>query len=298
MDQGTAAVYVKLEYFNAGASIKARVARAMVERATRMGVLHVGDTLIEPTGGNTGMGLALVANSRGYNFIAVVPDNYSQNRIQLLQIYGADVRLSDSATGNDSHIRLARRILDEHPEYIHLDQFRNPACIEAHYDGTASEILSRCDPDAFVCSVGSGATFSGVGRRLRENNPKVHLQVVQPDGCDIRGGSAVPHRIQGTALGIVPPLMDYDLLDSTSCVSFEDVRVQLRALVRTDGLFLGASSGANIVAAKRLAKQLGPDKVVCTVAPDGGEYYRDEIYGGWRRPVSDAHHPLGHTCLP
>lgn len=271
----SAAVYVKLEYFNAGGSIKSRVALAMVESAEANGRLAPGDTLLEPTGGNTGVGLALAAITRGYRFIAVVPDNYSVRRIKLLRDYGAIVELSDSRAGNDSHITLAREILANNPTFKHLDQFNNPACVDAHYHGTGEEIISACTPDAFVCSVGSGATFSGIGSRLRHQNARVHLQIVQPLGCDIMNGTAVRHSIQGTALGIKPPLLQYALVDSTSEVSLEDVQTELRRLMRSEGLYLGASSGANILAARRLACRLEPTMKVCTVAPDGGDYYPD-----------------------
>lgn len=272
-DPDCAAVWVKLESFNAGGSIKARVALSMVRRAEAGGLLSPGDTLLEPTGGNTGVGLALAAIKRGYGFIAVVPDNYSLERIRLLRDYGATVELSDSSLGNDSHLTLARHILEKNPALKHLDQFQNPACVDAHYSGTAEEILAACSPDAFVCSVGSGATFSGIGSRLRRQNPGVFLQVVQPEGCDILRGTAVKHAIQGTALGIKPPLLRYDLIDSTTEVSQGDVVIELRRLMRTEGLFLGASAGANVLAAQRLARVLGPSMTVCTVAPDGGNFY-------------------------
>lgn len=271
----SAAVYVKLECFNAGGSTKSRVALAMVEKAEASGRLAPGDTLLEPTGGNTGVGLALAAITRGYRFVAVVPDNYSVRRIKLLRDYGAIVELSDSSTGNDSHITLAKEILAGNPNFRHLDQFNNTACVEAHYCGTGEEIVAACTPDAFVCSVGSGATFSGVGARLRDQNARVHLQVVQPLGCDIMRGTAVRHAIQGTALGIKPPLLQYALIDSTAEVSLEDVKAELGTLMRTEGLYLGASSGANILAARRLARTLEPTMAVCTIAPDGGDFYPD-----------------------
>lgn len=266
-------IFVKLESFNAGNSIKTRVARQMVLQAWRQGVIRQGSTVIEPTGGNTGVGIALAAATLGFHFIAVVPDNYSQVRIELLKALGAQVELSHSSSGNDSHIVLAHEMLARNPDYVYLDQFSNPACIDSHYSGTAVEILRKCTPDAFVCSVGSGATFTGVGRRLRLANPDIHLQIVQPKGCDIINGRAIQHRVEGTALGIRPPLLDYDLISSVHDVEWEEIVKELRLLARTEGLFLGPSSGANIVGAKVLAAKLGPGKTVCTVAPDGGAYY-------------------------
>lgn len=276
--QDAATVIVKLESFNAGGSVKARAAREMVLTAWNSGALKRGDTLLEATGGNMGVGLALAAITMGFHFVAVVPDNYSRKRVALLSAYGAKVELSDSARGNDSHVKLAEAIQRANPGFKYLNQLTNRACVEAHYRYTAEEILSVCCPDAFVCSVGSGATFSGVGRRLREVNPQVLLQVVQPAGCNVLEGTAVPHSIQGAAIGRQLPLLARDLVDSTHDVSLHDVQQELRYLLRTAGLHLGLTSGANILAAKTLARRLGPDRIVCTVAPDGGEYY-PEVYG-------------------
>lgn len=266
-------VFVKVESFNAGGSIKSRVAQHMVVHAEMEGQLHPGDTIVEPTGGNTGIGLALAAAIRGYHFVATVPDNYSARRVNLLRVHGAEVHLSNSSLGNDSHIKLAKQILISHPEYVHLDQFTNLACIAAHYEGTGQEILKKCVPDVFVCSVGSGATFTGVGRCLRDAKPDVKLYVVQPLGADIVEGTSVSHSIQGTSLGIKPPLMDYAILDGTIEVTWDDVKSELHDLARVEGLYLGPSSGANIWAARMLAAKMGRGVVVCTVAPDGGYYY-------------------------
>lgn len=277
-EQDAATVIVKLESFNAGGSVKARAAREMVLTAWKDGTLKRGDTLLEATGGNMGVGLALAAITMGFHFVAVVPDNYSRKRIALLRAYGATVQLSDNNKGNDSHVKLAEEIQRANPKFRYLNQLTNRACVAAHYKYTAEEILSVCRPDAFVCSVGSGATFSGIGRRLREVNPQVLLQVVQPEGCDVLEGTAVPHSIQGAAIGRQLPLLARDLVDSTHDVSLLEVQEELRFLLRSAGLHLGLTSGANIVAAKRLAGSMRPDQIVCTVAPDGGEYYPD-VYG-------------------
>jgi cysteine synthase A len=271
-------IFVKIEHFNAGGSIKSRIAKEMIEEAEKKGLLHRGITIIEPTGGNTGIGLAIMSIIRGYNFIAVVPDNFSRERINLLRYYNTDVKLSDSSTGNDSHIIAAKKLLNNDPSLICLDQFTNQACITAHYNGTAKEILEYITPDAFVVCVGSSGTFTGVSSRLKEVSPSTKCFVAQPSGCDIMNGKAIPHKIQGVSLGIKPPLLDYSLMDGIIDVEYQDVRDILRILTKTNGLFLGLSSGANIVAACSLAKQLGAGKVICTVAPDGGQYYVDEIY--------------------
>lgn len=278
-NEHSADIYVKIEYFNAGASIKARVAKQMVEDAIKSGLLKTGMSVIEPTGGNTGIGLSIMSIIYGFNFVAVVPDNYSNDRIDLLRHYNAKVILSDSSTGNDSHILKARELQQKNPTWICLDQFKNRSCVDAHYYGTAQEIIDKVVPDVFVASVGSGGTFTGISRRLKQENKALSCYVVQPTGCDILKGTAVPHKIQGVSLGIKPPLLDYSLIDGTIEVGFEDVRNELLSLMKKEALFLGISSGANILAAKRIAQKIGKGKIVCTVAPDGGQYYTKEIYG-------------------
>lgn len=271
-------VYVKLESFNAGGSIKSRVALEMICDAEKSGLLTPNATIIEATGGNTGLGLAIVSLIKGYKFIAVVPDNYSEKRINLLKIYKAEVILSESKKGNDSHINLKNELLNTHPEYVCLDQFKNESCIKAHYHGTGKEIINQIMPDAFVACVGSSGTFTGIGKRLKKENPNVRLYVAQPKGCDIKKGTAIRHQIQGVSLGIIPPLLDYSLIDEVIDVSYEDTKKQLNNLMFTQALFLGASSGTNISAAIEIAKKLGKGKVVCTVAPDSGDYYIDEFF--------------------
>lgn len=279
-EEDIADIYVKLESFNPGNSIKTRVAYRMICNAEDSKKIDNKTTLIEATGGNTGIGIALVSLIKGYNFIAVVPDNYSIERINLLKIYGADVILSDSRLGNDSHIILLNEILSENKDYYNLNQFHNKASITAHYTGTAEEILREILPDAFVACVGSGGTFNGIGKRLSEANHLVKLYVVQPEGCDIFSGKAVSHKIQGVSLGIIPELMDFSLVHDVINVNESYVKQVLHNLLKHDGLFLGASSGANILAAYKVAKKLGKGKIVCTVAPDSGQYYVKEFYNG------------------
>lgn len=277
-DNDSADIYVKIESFNAGHSIKARIAKRMVEEAIKKGQLKSGMTIIEPTGGNTGIGLALMSIIYNLNFVAVVPDNYSKERIDLLRSYSAQVVLSNSNFGNDSHIKKARELQALNPDWICLDQFNNTSCIDAHYYGTGREIIESIIPDAFVASVGSGGTFTGVSKRLKEYNNGIQCYVAQPSGCNILAGKAVRHNIQGVSLGIIPPLLDYSLIDGIVNVEYQNVKKELRSLIKTDGLYLGTSSGANIVAARDVAKKLGRGKSVCTVAPDGGQYYFREIY--------------------
>ncbi len=272
-----AEVYVKLELFNPGGSIKTRVAAKMIENAEKEEKLHYGDTIIEATGGNTGIGLAIVSNIKGYKLLVVVPDNYSMEKINILKAYGAEVKLSDSAKGNDSHIKLVEKLIRENPEYIWVNQFENKASIEAHYNGTAVEIYDLIQPDAFVSCVGSAGTFQGIGSFFKDKNSETLLFAVQPKGCDLKRGKAIAHNVQGVSLGIVPPLLDYEIITDYIDVDYNEIKQTLIMLARKEGLFLGLSSGANILAGIKVAKQLGAGKIVCTVAPDGGNNYLEEI---------------------
>ncbi len=269
-------IYVKLEYYNLGGSVKTRVAHEMIKSAERNGVLHKGITLIEATGGNTGIGIAIISRLKGYNFIAVVPDNYSQQRIDLLKIYGAKVVLSNHLLGNDSHIRKAEEIVHANNTYFCLNQFNNRSCIDAHYLGTAIEIINSIDTvNGFVSVVGSAGTFTGISKRLKEYDSNTKCYVVQPEGSNIMTGYAKPHLIQGASVGIKPALLDYNLIDDIITVNNTDVANTLNVLCRHEGLFLGISSGANICAAIKIAKQMGPKKKIVTIAPDAGYYYFD-----------------------
>lgn len=278
-DENSADIYVKLEQFNAGYSVKSRVAKAMVRDAIKNEILKPGDTLIEATGGNTGMGLAIMSTIYNFKFVAVVPDNYSRDRIAMLKSYSAEVILADSKKGNDSHILKARELQKCNPNWVCLDQFSNKSCIDAHYYGTGQEILEKIVPDAFVACVGSGGTFTGVSKCLKQYNSSIKCYVAQPNGCDILKGTAIQHKIQGVSLGIIPPLLDYSLIDGTINVDYIDVKEELLFLLKHEALFLGISSGANIVAARALAREIGNGGCVCTLAPDDGQYYKSEILG-------------------
>ena len=221
--------------------------------------------------------MAIAANVKGYKFIAVVPDNYSQKRMNILRVYGAEVITSDSSQGNDSHILLVEKMVREHPEYKWLNQFTNEASVDAHYYGTGPEIVEQIMPDAFVASIGSAGTFQGIASYLKNINSNIKTYVVQPEGCDILNGKAIKHKIQGVSLGIKPPILNYSLIDGYIDIEYAEVRKEIDELVRKEGILLGFSSGQNIVAAKRIARELGVGKKVCTVAPDGGENYVDEL---------------------
>lgn len=275
-EEDLADIYVKLEMFNPGGSIKTRVALRMIKDAEKAGALTKGDSVIEATGGNTGIGLAIASNVKGYHFIAVVPDNYSQRRIRTLQVYGAEVITSDSRLGNDSHIKLVERMIQENRSYKWLNQFVNPASVRAHYEGTAKEIAGEIMPDAFVAAVGSAGTLQGIGSYFKNINPDILVYAAQPEGCDLACGKACRHHIQGVSLGIKPPILDYRLIDDYIEVNDRDVKDVLHQMICKEGLFLGLSSGLNIAAAKRVARRLGQGHCVCTVAPDGGDSYLDD----------------------
>lgn len=276
-DEKIADIYLKLEYFNPGGSIKTRVAAKMIECAEKEGKLRQGDTIIEATGGNTGIGLAIVSNVKKYKFVAVVPDNYSVERIQILKKYGAEVILSKSEQGNDSHIRLVKDMISVNKDYVWLNQFENEASVKAHYDGTGKEIASQIIPDAFVASVGSAGTFQGTGKFLKSVNSNIFLAVAQPEGCCLEYGKAVPHRIQGVSLGIIPPLLNYDLIDEYFSIKYQDTVKMMDYLIKSNGLFVGLSSAQNMVAAYIVAKRLGYGKSVCTIAPDAGTNYLNDM---------------------
>ncbi len=268
-------IYVKLEYYNLGGSIKSRVAYELIKDAKESGILSPNCTLIEATGGNTGLAMSIICNNYGYKFIAVVPDNYSAERIQLLKLYGANVVLSNHHLGNNSHIIKKDEMLDREPNYICLDQFNNISSIKAHYNNTGKEILEEINKvDAFVSGVGSAGTFMGISQRLKYTSNHTKCYIVQPKGCDIIQGKSISHEIQGISVGIIPPLLDISISDGCIDVEINEVKRLLHQLCVVEGLFLGISSGANILAALKLAKTLKKGNIV-TVAPDAGNYYMD-----------------------
>lgn len=274
--EGAADVYLKLEEFNPGGSIKARIALRMIIDAEEKGFFkhNSGQTIIEPTGGNTGIGLAMVGAVRGYKVILVVPDNYSREKIEILKVYGAKVILSDSKKGNDSHIEMVKEIIKEHPKYIWLNQFANMSNPKVHYETTGKEIIEALEKvDCFVAGVGTGGTITGVGKRIKEKFPDALIVGVQPVGCDVLKGKAIPHRIQGLAIGMLPPVLDVNIVDKVVSIKYEEAVEYMKDLASKEGLLTGISSGANVCAAIKMAKELGEGKTVVTVAPDSGRSY-------------------------
>jgi len=276
-----ASVFVKLEDNDYG-SIKSRIAWQMIIDAEQDGMLvpNTGQTIIEATGGNTGAGLAAIGVPRGYNVMLVMPDNFSQIKIDVCKARGADVVLSNSSQGRDSHVKKVIELIQLHPEYINLNQFLSPSNPNAHYLHTGKEILATLNNvDVFVASVGSGGTISGVGRRLKEvNGKRTKVIAVQPSGCDVLAGKAVPHIVEGTTLGFVPPTFETVIVDDITEVTNDEVRETLKKLARFEGLFVGFSSAANICAAIKIAGNLPQRCVVSTISPDGGRNYPVSVF--------------------
>jgi cysteine synthase len=277
--QTKATVLVKLEEYNLGGSIKARVGNQMVIDAELDGRIDINHpervTILEATGGNTGIGIAQICAIRGYRCVLTVPDNYSKVRVNLLENMGAIVEWSDHNMGNNSHIIKAHELLEENPDYIYLDQTKNPSNRRAHYFGTGKEILKQCDHqiDCFVAGIGSGGTITGVGRAIKEKYPSCKIVGIQPAGCDVLQGKAIPHIIQGMAIGSIPEVLDISVIDDMISVTEKEVMVVKAHISKKLGLYLGYSSIANIIGAIRVAKNLDKDKVVVTVSPDGGRNY-------------------------
>ena len=275
IDGSAAEVWGKLESMNPGGSVKDRICLGMIEAAERDGRLAPGGTIIEPTSGNTGIGLALVASVKGYKLVLTMPDTMSEERRSLLMAYGAELILTPDTKGMHGAIRKAEELLAEHPDYFMPQQFSNPANPEAHRRTTAVELLSQFDRiDAFVAGIGTGGTMMGVGEVLRRERPEVQLYAVEPAASPVLGGGEPGfHKIQGIGAGFVPDIVDTGIYDEVIEVTDEDAAATSRRLAREEGLLLGISSGANCFAAMHVARQLGPGKTVVTVFCDTGERY-------------------------
>ena len=273
---GGATVLAKMESLNPGGSVKDRIALAMVEDAERRGVLAAGATLVEPTSGNTGIGLAMVCAVRGYRLILTMPDDMSVERQRLLARYGAEIHLTPAMEGMTGAVFAAQEICREHPDYFMPLQFENPANPEVHRRTTALEILEATDEriDVFVAAVGTGGTVTGVGEVLKERVPALRVIAVEPARSPVlSGGRFRPHGIQGIGASFVPGILNRAILDEIVTVRDEDATATARRLAREEGLLVGISSGANVWAACRIAESLPAGQVVVTVLCDTGERY-------------------------
>ncbi|GAB2698706.1 cysteine synthase A [Paenibacillus thermoaerophilus] len=271
-----AEVYVKLEYMNPGKSVKDRAAANMIARAEAEGRLKPGATIIEPTSGNTGIGLAMTAAAKGYRAIFVMPDNMTRERIHILRAYGARVELTPAAERMPGAIRRALELAAEIPGSFIPQQFENAANPDAHRTTTALEILEQTGGrlDAFVATAGTGGTITGTGETLRRHLPELRIYVVEPKGSPVlSGGAPGPHKLVGTSPGFIPPILNTSIYDDIVQVSDEDALSTMRALARQEGLLLGPSSGASVWAALQTARKLGRGRRVLCIAPDTGERY-------------------------
>ena len=274
-------VIAKVEYFNPGGSVKDRIALAMIEDAEKRGILKPGATIIEPTSGNTGVGLALVSAVKGYRLILTMPETMSVERRNLVKAYGAEVRLTSGKEGMPGAIRAAEELRNSIAGSVILQQFENPANPQKHYDTTGVEIWEQTDGqvDIFVAGVGTGGTISGVGKRLKEKNPNVKVIAVEPKSSPVlNGGASGPHKIQGIGAGFVPNTYDASVIDEVFDVENDDAIRTGRQLAQEEGLLVGISSGAAAFAAAEIAKRPeNKGKRIVVLLPDTGERYLSTV---------------------
>jgi len=277
--EGSAEVYVKLEFQNPGASVKDRIAISMIEQAEKDGKLKPGDTIVEPTSGNTGIGLAMVAAAKGYKAILVMPETMSVERRSLLRAYGAQLVLTPGAEGMKGAIRRAEEIRAENPNYFMPQQFDNQANVKIHRETTGPEIVEAINSldgklDAFISGIGTGGTITGAGEVLRKSFPNIKIYAIEPAASPIlSGGKPGPHKIQGIGAGFVPSILNTTIYDEIVTVENEEAFETARRVAREEGILGGISSGAAIFAALKVAKELGAGKRVVAIVPSNGERY-------------------------
>ncbi len=275
---GWAEVLAKLESRNPAGSIKDRIALSMIEDAEGRGRIRPGDTIVEPTSGNTGIGLAMVAAVKGYHLIVTMPEHMSLARRELLARYGAEVILTPAIEGMTGAVFAAEELVRNNPHYFMPQQFENPANPEIHRCTTAQEILAATEGrlDAFVAGVGTGGTITGVGEVLKKALPAVRIVAVEPARSPVlQGGRPGAHRIQGIGASFVPAVLNREIIDEIIAVGDEDAFATAKRLACEEGLMVGISAGANVFAALKVAKRLGAGKRVVTILPDTGERYLD-----------------------
>ncbi|WP_067730344.1 cysteine synthase A [Oceanobacillus damuensis] len=274
--EGAADIYIKMEMFNPSKSVKDRAAYNMIKTAEEEGLIKPGDTIIEPTSGNTGIGLAMTAAAKGYKAILVMPDNSTMERRNILKAFGAKVVLTPSDEKMPGSIKKALEIQKEIPGSFIPQQFENFANPDIHRTTTAMEIIEQTDGelDAFVCTAGTGGTVTGTGETLKEKIPGIHVAVVEPEGSPVlSGGKPGKHKLVGTSPGFVPDILNTDIYDEIIQISDDDAIGLLRKLTREEGIFIGPSGAAAVYAAIEVAKKLGEGKKIVCIAPDTGERY-------------------------
>lgn len=274
--QESADVYLKLEFFNPSGSVKDRAAFNMIEMAEKEGLIREGATIIEPTSGNTGIGIAMVAAAKGYKAIIIMPSTATAERIKILKAYGAEVIITPGELLMKGSIDKANELLKEIPNSFMPNQFENMSNPEVHKTTTAREIIKQMDGnlDAFVATAGTGGTISGTGEILREHCPEIKIYVVESKNSPvIAGGKPAPHKIVGTGPGFIPKTLDMKIFDEIIHVTDEDAIHTTRMLAKKEGILCGISAGASAFAAIQIAKKLGPGKKVLSIVPDTGERY-------------------------
>ncbi|PEJ59851.1 MULTISPECIES: cysteine synthase A [unclassified Bacillus (in: firmicutes)] len=275
VDENSADVYLKLEFMNPGSSVKDRIALAMIEDSEKKGLIKPGDTIIEPTSGNTGIGLAMVAAAKGYKSILVMPETMSIERRNLLRAYGAELVLTPGPEGMGGAIRKADELAKENGYFV-PQQFNNAANPEVHRLTTGPEIVEQMGDqlDAFISGVGTGGTISGAGSVLKEAYPGIKIIAVEPvDSPVLSGGKPGPHKIQGIGAGFIPETLDTEIYDEIIQINNDDAMETARNVAKAEGLLVGISSGAAISAALQAAKKLGKGKKVLAIIPSNGERY-------------------------
>ena len=274
VDENSAEVYVKLEKFNPGGSVKDRAALGMIEKAEELGILKEGSTIIEPTSGNTGIAIAMIGRIKGYKVIIVMPETMSKERRDLIKAYGAELILTEGPKGMKGAIAKATELVEAYG-YFMPQQFENIANANKHYETTAEEILEDIkDLDAFVAGVGTGGTITGVSKKLKENIKKLKVVAVEPEKSQVLAGKGPgAHKIPGIGAGFIPSIYNGEYVDEIIAVSDQDALKTAVEFARKEGVLIGISSGAALFAAMQVAKKLGKGKKVLAIAPDGGEKY-------------------------
>ncbi len=273
--EGDGDIYAKIEFWNPGGSYKDRAALGMIIDAERRGILKEGSTVIEPTAGNTGIGLALIGAIMGYRVIVVMPEKYSVEKMMLVKALGAELEITPKEELMEGAIKRAEELQKQIPDSFMPQQFKNPANPRSHYETTAKEIYDQMgrNLDAVVIGAGTGGTLTGVSQYMKERIEHVKIYLVEPQGSIFGGGEAGPHKVEGIGSEFIPDVMNMNLVDHVITVQDQDSFETVRLLAQKEGLLVGGSSGANVFASMRVAKELGEGKRIATILPDGSERY-------------------------